>query len=131
MVRAGFELSARLLSFPTPVMVAYGGHAIAIGVFLTLSGDYRIGVPGPYKYTANEVAIGITMPRTAIAQGVQRFMEKSWVRATPRSPQETEASVTIPGFLGRRLRIRGTSCVRGCSVFVHRVSNWLFPRRKT
>src|SRR5712671_4161796 len=31
MLRAGFELSARLLAFPTPVVIACPGHAIAMG----------------------------------------------------------------------------------------------------
>ena len=60
MVRAGFELAERVLSFPRPVVIACTGHAIAMGVFLLLSGDYRIGAAGPYKITANEVAIGLT-----------------------------------------------------------------------
>src|SRR5262249_43091344 len=34
LVRTGFELSARLLAFPAPVVVACTGHAIAMGVFL-------------------------------------------------------------------------------------------------
>src|SRR5215471_13701713 len=38
MVRTGFELAARLLSFPAPVVVACTGHAIAMGAFLLLSG---------------------------------------------------------------------------------------------
>ena len=63
MVRGGFELAARLLSFPAPVVIACTGHAIAMGSFLLLSADYRIGADGPYKITANEVAIGMTMPR--------------------------------------------------------------------
>jgi enoyl-CoA hydratase len=66
MLRAGFELSERVLRFPTPVLVAVSGHAVAMGLFLALSGDYRIGVEGRYKLTANEVAIGLTMPRAAI-----------------------------------------------------------------
>jgi len=39
MLRGGFELSMRLLSFPTPVVIAAPGHAIAMGFFLLLSGD--------------------------------------------------------------------------------------------
>jgi enoyl-CoA hydratase len=57
MVRRGFELSERILSFSTPVVVACTGHAIAMGVFLVLSGDYRVGADGAYKIGANEVAI--------------------------------------------------------------------------
>ncbi len=69
LVRSGFELSARLLAFPAPVVVACTGHAIAMGVFLLLSGDFRLGAAGPYRITANEVAIGLTMPRAAASTG--------------------------------------------------------------
>jgi enoyl-CoA hydratase len=65
MLRAGYALTARLLSFPKPVVIASPGHAYAMGAFLLLSGDYRFGVPGPYTYVANEVAIGLPMPRVA------------------------------------------------------------------
>src|SRR5687768_9838511 len=47
MLRGGFELSCRLLTFPAPVVIAASGHAIAMGFFLLLSGDYRIGVDKP------------------------------------------------------------------------------------
>ena len=66
MLNGGIELAIRLLSFPTPVVVACNGHAIAMGVFLLLSGDWRIGVRGDWRYTANEVAIGMTMPHSTI-----------------------------------------------------------------
>jgi enoyl-CoA hydratase len=67
LLKTGFELSHRMLSFPEPVVVACTGHTFAMGVFLTLSGDYRIGVGGAeHKFTANEVSIGMTMPRSAI-----------------------------------------------------------------
>ncbi|HEY6177650.1 MAG TPA: crotonase/enoyl-CoA hydratase family protein, partial [Kofleriaceae bacterium] len=73
MVRSGFALAERLLTFPHPVVVACGGHAVAMGVFLLLSADYRIGAAGPFRITANEVAIGLTMPRAAIAICRQRL----------------------------------------------------------
>jgi enoyl-CoA hydratase len=82
MLRAGFELSERMLSFPTPVVVACPGHAMAMGVFLLLSGDYRICVAGPYKIRANEVAIGMTMPRAAVEILRQRLTPAAFTRAT-------------------------------------------------
>lgn len=66
MLRGGFVLAERLLSFPYPVVIACSGHAVAMAVFLVLSGDYRIGVTGDFRLTANEVAIGLPMPRAAI-----------------------------------------------------------------
>ena len=66
MLRAGFELAERLLAFPTPVVVAVPGHAIAMGLFLALAGDFRVGARGPFRLTANEVAIGMTLPYAAL-----------------------------------------------------------------
>ena len=43
MLQEGFKLAERMLSFPTPILVACSGHAVAMGVFLLLSVDYRIG----------------------------------------------------------------------------------------
>jgi enoyl-CoA hydratase len=65
MVLGGFELARRVLTHPRPVVMACTGHAVAMGLFLLLSGDYRLGVAAPAKLTANEVAIGLTLPRAA------------------------------------------------------------------
>ena len=81
MLQAGFALAERMLSFPTPVIVACSGHAVAMGVFLVLSADYRIGVRGPYRITANEVAIGLTMPRAAVEICRQRLAPAQFTRA--------------------------------------------------
>ena len=57
MLRAGAALNRRILSFPTPVVIACNGHGIAMGSFLLMCADYRIGVDGPYKIGMNEDAI--------------------------------------------------------------------------
>src|SRR6201994_1115726 len=46
MLRGGFELAYRLLSYPKPVVMACTGPAIALGAFLLCSGDHRIAAPG-------------------------------------------------------------------------------------
>jgi enoyl-CoA hydratase/carnithine racemase len=101
LVRTGFELSARLLAFPAPVVVACTGHAIAMGAFLLLSGDYRPGAAGPYRITANEVAIGLTMPRPAIEICRQRLtpahFNRAMILAEVYAPDEAAAA----GFLDR------------------------------
>jgi enoyl-CoA hydratase len=65
MLTGGFELSIRLLTFPVPVIIAATGPAIAMGSFLLLSGDHRIGSLKS-RCQANEVAIGMVLPISAI-----------------------------------------------------------------
>jgi len=65
MLAGGFELSVRCLTFPKPVIMAATGPAIAMGSFLRLSGDHRIGQPKS-RCQAIEVAIGMTIPISAI-----------------------------------------------------------------
>lgn len=65
MLRAGFTLSHRLLSFPAPVVSACTGHAIAMGSFLACSTDHRIAAPA-YNFQANEVVIGMVLPYAAL-----------------------------------------------------------------
>ena len=101
MVRGGFDLAHRLLSFPTPVVVACTGHAIAMGVFLLLSGDYRVGAEGPYKLVANEVAIGMTLPRAAIEILRQRVAPAHFNRAAILAEIYTSANAVEAGFLDR------------------------------
>ena len=101
MVRGGFDLAHRLLSFPTPVVVACTGHAIAMGVFLLLSGDYRVGADGPYKLVANEVAIGMTLPRAAIEILRQRVAPAHFNRAAILAEIYTPSDGVEAGFLDR------------------------------
>jgi enoyl-CoA hydratase len=101
LLRAGFDLAARLLAFPTPVLVACPGHAVAMGVFLMLSGDYRIGAGGPYKLTANEVAIGLTMPRAAVEICRQRLTPACFNRAVLLAEVFPPGEAVAAGFLDR------------------------------
>ncbi len=101
MLRAGFELSARLLAFPYPVVIACSGHAIAMGVFLVLSGDDRLGVAGDFSLQANEVAIGLTMPRAAIAICRERLDPAHFTRATLLAERYGPEEAVQAGFLDR------------------------------
>jgi enoyl-CoA hydratase len=101
MLRAGFELAARLLAFPRSVVIACTGHAVAMGVFLLLCGDYRVGASGPYKITANEVAIGLTMPRAAVEICRQRLTPAHFNRAVVLAETFIPADAVAAGFLDR------------------------------
>ncbi|HUJ05299.1 MAG TPA: crotonase/enoyl-CoA hydratase family protein [Streptosporangiaceae bacterium] len=99
MFRSGFELAARILSFPRPVVIACTGHAVAMGAFLVLSGDYRIGAAGPYRLTANEVAIGLTLPRAAAEICRQRLAPAHFSRATVLAEVYSPDAAVAAGFL--------------------------------
>jgi enoyl-CoA hydratase len=101
MVLGGFELSLRLLGFPRPVVVACTGHAIAMGSFLLLSGDYRLGADGRYKITANEVAIGLEIPQAAIEICRQRMTPAFQTRALLLAEVFSPADCVGGGYLDR------------------------------
>lgn len=99
MLRAGFELCYRMLSSPRPIVVACTGHAVAMGAFLLLSGDYRIGVTGAHRIVANEVAIGLTVPRAAVEICRQRLTATHFPRAVELSEQYSPELGVAAGFL--------------------------------
>jgi enoyl-CoA hydratase len=101
MLGAGFLLAERILSFPTPVVIACPGHAIAMGVFLLLSGDYRVGAAGAHKITANEVAIGLPIPRTAVELCRQRLAPAHFNRAVILAEVFSPDDAVAAGFLDR------------------------------
>jgi enoyl-CoA hydratase len=81
MVRMGAELALRLLTFPHPTIGVMAGHAFPMGTFLLLACDFRIGSRGNYRMGLNEVAIGISPPRFAIALARSR-MHPAWLSRT-------------------------------------------------
>jgi enoyl-CoA hydratase len=101
LVRTGFELAERILAFPTPVVIACTGHAIAMGVFLALAGDYRIGALGGFRIGANEVAIGIPMPRFGVEMLRQRLAPAHFQRAVALAEMYAPEDAVAAGFLDR------------------------------
>ncbi len=98
MLRAGYALTARVMAYPYPVIVACNGHALAMGVFLMLSADYVIGSRGEFKIAANEVAIGLTMPRVAAATLRHRLNPAAFQRAVTLSEYFDVESALSAGF---------------------------------
>lgn len=81
MLGSGYALPARVMTYPHPVIAACNGHALAMGVFLLLAADYTIGSRGDFRIAANEVAIGLTMPRVAAAMLRHRLTAAAFQRA--------------------------------------------------
>ncbi|HEX7134756.1 MAG TPA: crotonase/enoyl-CoA hydratase family protein, partial [Iamia sp.] len=100
MVAGGFELARRLLAFPRPVVVACTGHAVAMGAFLLTAVDARIGVAGGgHRIHANEVAIGMTLPRSAIEVCRARLTPAALRRALDLATPFTHEEAVVAGFL--------------------------------
>lgn len=99
MVTGGFELAERMLAFPKPLVVACTGHAMAMGSFLLLAADHRVGVAGDFKIQANEVAIGLTMPYPAVAILRYRLTPPAFDRAVGLSALFTPADAVAAGWL--------------------------------
>jgi enoyl-CoA hydratase len=100
MVVGGFTLARRLLAFPRPVVVACTGHAIAMGAFLLAAADARIGIAGGgHRVQANEVAIGMTLPRSAIAVCRARLTPAALTRALDLATPFDHEEAVAAGFL--------------------------------
>jgi enoyl-CoA hydratase len=104
MLRGGFELAFRLLSFPVPVVIACTGHAIAMGSFLLCSGDHRVGAAGDFRLHANEVAIGLTMPQPAVAILRSRLAPSAFDRAVGLAEATAPADAVERGWLDQVVR---------------------------
>jgi enoyl-CoA hydratase len=99
MLTAGARQAERMLRFPRPVVVACNGNAVAMGAFLLLAADYRVGARGDFRIGLNEVAIGLTMPYFGIALARHRLTRPAYDRCTVTGavldPEEARAA----GFL--------------------------------
>ena len=98
MLRLGYSLPARILRYPYPVIIACNGHVLAMGVFMMLSADYVIGSRGDFKIAANEVAIGMTMPRVAAAMLRHRLVPAAYQRAVTLAEYFDPESALKAGF---------------------------------
>jgi enoyl-CoA hydratase len=99
MLMGGFRLAERVLGFPAPVVIACNGHALAMGAFLLMAGDIRIGAEGDFKIGANEVAIGLNMPHTAVEMCRQRLTPAHFNRAMITSHIYSPTEALEAGFL--------------------------------
>ena len=82
MLAGGAKLTERLLSFPSPVVAACNGNAIAMGSFMLLACDVRVGAEGGFKFGLNETQLGMTIPWYAIAAARHRMPAPWFDRCT-------------------------------------------------
>lgn len=81
MVGRGFELLIRLYSYPLPLVAACTGHGIAMGAFIIMACDHRIGTRGDYKIRLPETAIGMELPPILVELTASRISRRHMTRA--------------------------------------------------
>lgn len=99
MLQAGAAMAERLLSFPHPVVAVCTGHAIAMGAFILLCADLRIGAWPEAKIQVNEVQIGLTVPDFAIEICRQRLSPAHFNLAVVTATPYTQHQAVAAGFL--------------------------------
>jgi len=98
LVSAGGELALRLYEFPRPTVAACTGHAIAMGAFLVLACDLRVGADGDFKIGLNEVANGMTVPIFGVELARERLSKRHLTRAVATSEIYAPAAAVDAGF---------------------------------
>ena len=99
MINAGTKLLMRIYGFPKPIVMATGGHGVALGGFLLLAADYRLGVIGDYKIGLNEVAIGMTLPPFALMLAKSRIANQYLTNAAITANMYDPEGAVQAGFL--------------------------------
>ena len=99
MVKVGFSLLARIYSYPRPVVCACSGHAIALGAFMLLCSDYRIGADGEFMIGANEVRNNMSIPEPILELSKSRITKTHWFRAILNAEMYPPSKAIAPGYL--------------------------------
>jgi enoyl-CoA hydratase len=99
MVTKGMQLLIRLYGFPLPLVGACTGHAIAMGAFILLACDTRIGTRGNYKVTLPETAIGMELPAMLLELTASRIPPQFITRVAIQSEVFDPDEAVAVGFL--------------------------------
>jgi len=99
MVHAGGRLLMSIYNHSKPIVVGCSGHAIAMGAFMVMAGDYRIGARGSFKIGANETAIGMTLPTFGVELARACLSKRHYDRAIVQSTIYDPEGAVDAGFL--------------------------------
>ena len=96
MVELGYNLLLKIYSFDRPVVAAVSGHAIALGLFVACSADYRIAIDGKYVCHANEVRNNMDIPTQIMEILKERVNKKYFYSAVYHSdPYSVQESIEV------------------------------------
>jgi enoyl-CoA hydratase len=101
MLKAGAQLLMAIYNHPKPVVIGCTGHAVAMGAFITMAGDERIGATGNFKIGMNETAIGMTLPTFGFELARARLSKRHYDRAVVHSTMYDPEGAREIGILDR------------------------------
>ena len=99
MVERGFDLLVRLYSFPLPLVAACTGHCVAMGAFIVMACDSRIGSQGNFKISLPETAIGMELTPLLLALTTARISRQHMTRVALQSEVYSPEQAVEAGFI--------------------------------
>ncbi|MGB3455682.1 MAG: crotonase/enoyl-CoA hydratase family protein [Litorimonas sp.] len=99
LVRRGSEFAVRMMETKKPVICAGDGHVVALGAFLFLAADYRIGKRGPFQVGLPETAKGLPMHNFGRELAMPRLSRRHFSRAFINGEMFTPEQAVEVGYL--------------------------------
>ena len=99
LVKRGSDFAVRMMKSPKPIIAAGDGHIVALGAFLFLAADYRIGRNGPFQVGLPETAKGLPMHNFGRELAAPRLSRRHFSRAFINGEMFTPEQAVEVGFL--------------------------------
>ncbi len=99
LVTLGVRVIMQIFGHPQPLVIGAPGHAVALGAFMLLAADYRVGAAGDFKVGLNETAIGLTLPAFGIELARERLSPRHLTSAAIAAQLYTPVEAIEVGFL--------------------------------
>lgn len=99
LVKRGSDFAVRMMETRKPIIVAGDGHIIALGAFLFLAADYRIGRNGPFQVGLPETANGLPMHNFGRELAMPRLSQRHFSRAFINGEMFTPDAAVEVGYL--------------------------------
>lgn len=99
LVRRGSEFAVRMMETPKPIICVGDGHIVALGAFVFLAADYRIGKNGPFQVGLPETAKGLPMHNFGREMAMPRLNQRYFSRAFINGEMFTPDQAVDVGYL--------------------------------